>query len=113
MVEGDADPARRGDAGGLRGRRRVQRRAPGERRLGVRRRPAPGRHRHGRATPRGGEVVTTEGPFAETKEQLGGFWVIEAADLDAALAWAAKGVGGLRGAGRGAAVPGRARGLTP
>ena len=32
----------------------------------------------------------TDGPFAETKEQLGGFWVIEAPDLDAALAWAAK-----------------------
>jgi hypothetical protein len=39
----------------------------------------------------GGKVVTTDGPFAETKEQLGGFWVIEADDLDAALAWAAKG----------------------
>jgi hypothetical protein len=39
----------------------------------------------------GGQVVTTDGPFAETKEQLGGFWVIRAADLDAALAWAAKG----------------------
>ena len=38
-----------------------------------------------------GQVVTTDGPFAETKEQLGGFWVIEAPDLDAALAWAAKG----------------------
>ena len=38
-----------------------------------------------------GEVLTTDGPFPETKEQLGGFWVIEAADLDAALAWAAKG----------------------
>ena len=37
-----------------------------------------------------GEVLTTDGPFAETKEQLGGFWVIEADDLDAALAWAAK-----------------------
>ena len=37
-----------------------------------------------------GEVLTTDGPFAETKEQLGGFWVIEASDLDAALAWAAK-----------------------
>ncbi len=37
-----------------------------------------------------GEVLTTDGPFAETKEQLGGFWVIEAADLDAALALAAK-----------------------
>src|SRR5437879_7403389 len=33
----------------------------------------------------GGKVVTTDGPFAETKEQLGGFWVIKAADLDAAL----------------------------
>jgi hypothetical protein len=39
---------------------------------------------------RDGEVVTTDGPFAETKEQLGGFWIIEAADLDAALAWAGK-----------------------
>ncbi|MGH9132224.1 MAG: YciI family protein [Acidimicrobiales bacterium] len=38
-----------------------------------------------------GQVVTTDGPFAETKEQLAGFWVIEAPDLDAALAWAAKG----------------------
>ena len=37
-----------------------------------------------------GDVLTTDGPFAETKEQLGGFWVIQAADLDAALAWAAK-----------------------
>jgi hypothetical protein len=37
-----------------------------------------------------GEVVTTDGPFAETKEQIGGFWVIAADDLDAALAWAAK-----------------------
>jgi len=39
---------------------------------------------------RDGEVVTTDGPFAEAKEQLGGFWVIKAPDLDAALAWAAK-----------------------
>jgi len=38
-----------------------------------------------------GEMLTTDGPFAETKEQLGGFWIIEAPDLDAALAWAAKG----------------------
>jgi hypothetical protein len=33
----------------------------------------------------GGEVSMTDGPYAETKEQMGGFWVIEAADLDAAL----------------------------
>ena len=39
----------------------------------------------------GGKVVTTDGPFAEAKEHLGGFWVIEAPDLDAAIAWAAKG----------------------
>jgi hypothetical protein len=38
----------------------------------------------------GGDVVTTDGPFAETKEQLGGFWVIKADDLDAALSWAGK-----------------------
>jgi hypothetical protein len=38
----------------------------------------------------GGEVLTTDGPFAESKEQLGGFWVIQAPDLDAALAWAEK-----------------------
>ncbi len=45
-----------------------------------------------------GDVITTDGPFAETKEQLGGFWVIEAADLDAALAWAAKGSAACMGA---------------
>jgi hypothetical protein len=38
----------------------------------------------------GGEVVTTDGPFVEAKEHLGGFYIIEAADLDAALGWAAK-----------------------
>ena len=38
-----------------------------------------------------GDPIMTDGPFAETKEQLGGFWIIEAPDLDAALAWAAKG----------------------
>ena len=37
-----------------------------------------------------GEVLTSDGPFAESKEQLGGFWVIEADNLDAALGWAAK-----------------------
>ncbi len=36
------------------------------------------------------EVLTTDGPFAETKEHIGGFWVIQAPDLDAALDWAAK-----------------------
>jgi hypothetical protein len=37
-----------------------------------------------------GQVLTTDGPFVETKEQLGGFWVIKAQDLDEALAWAQK-----------------------
>ncbi len=39
----------------------------------------------------GGQAVTTDGPYAETKEQLGGFWVIKAADRASALDWAAKG----------------------
>ncbi len=36
----------------------------------------------------GDNVSMTDGPYAETKEQMGGFWVIEAADLDEALDWA-------------------------
>ncbi|MDX2031431.1 MAG: YciI family protein [Blastocatellia bacterium] len=39
---------------------------------------------------RNGEVVTTDGPYAETKEQLGGYYLIEAENLDQALAWARK-----------------------
>lgn len=39
---------------------------------------------------RDGKTVTTDGPFAETKEGLGGFYLIEAKDLDEALGWAAK-----------------------
>jgi hypothetical protein len=38
----------------------------------------------------GGEPAVTDGPFAETKEQLMGFWIIEAANLDEALDWAKK-----------------------
>ena len=34
-----------------------------------------------------GKVVVTDGPYLETKEHTGGFWVLEAADLDEALAW--------------------------
>ena len=36
------------------------------------------------------ETLTTDGPFAETKEQLGGYYLIEAESLDEAIAWAAK-----------------------
>jgi hypothetical protein len=39
----------------------------------------------------------TDGPFSEAKEQLGGFWVIEAPDLDVALALAAKGSAACEG----------------
>ena len=39
---------------------------------------------------RGGKVFTTDGPFAETKEQLGGFFLIEASDLNDALRMASK-----------------------
>jgi hypothetical protein len=39
----------------------------------------------------GAETVITDGPFVESKEWIGGFWVIEAPDLDAALRWAAEG----------------------
>ena len=38
----------------------------------------------------GDEVLTTDGPFVEAKEHLGGFYIIEAPDLDAALGWASK-----------------------
>ena len=37
-----------------------------------------------------GEVLITDGPYLETKELVGGFWVLEAADLDEALAWGRK-----------------------
>ena len=40
--------------------------------------------------PDGNEVLTTDGPFAEGKEHVGGFWVIRAPDLDAALEWGRK-----------------------
>ena len=38
----------------------------------------------------GGKVITSDGPFAETKEQLGGFYLIDAEDLDVAIEWAGK-----------------------
>jgi hypothetical protein len=37
-----------------------------------------------------GEVILTDGPFAETREQLGGFYVLDCADLDEAIRWASK-----------------------
>lgn len=38
----------------------------------------------------GGEVLNTDGPFVESREHLGGFYIIEADDLDAAIAWGSK-----------------------
>ncbi len=38
----------------------------------------------------GGKVLVTDGPYTETKEHIGGFWVLEAADTDEALAWGRK-----------------------
>ncbi len=39
---------------------------------------------------KGGDVLTTDGPFAEGKEHVGGFWVIRTPDLDSALEWGRK-----------------------
>ena len=38
-----------------------------------------------------GKVLVTDGPYTETKEHMGGFWILECADMDEALAWARKG----------------------
>ena len=48
-----------------------------------------GRAKSLRAQP-DGKVLITDGPYLETKEQIGGFWVLEAADLDEALEWGRK-----------------------
>jgi hypothetical protein len=45
----------------------------------------------------GGEVSMTDGPYAESKEQMGGFWIIEAPDFDAALEWARRGAAACEG----------------
>ncbi len=37
-----------------------------------------------------GAVLVTDGPYLETKEHIGGFWVLELADMDAAVAWGRK-----------------------
>ena len=38
-----------------------------------------------------GKLLVTDGPYIETKEHMGGFWILEAANLEEALAWAKKG----------------------
>jgi hypothetical protein len=49
-----------------------------------------------RAQPKGG-VLITDGPYLETKEHVGGFWILECADMDDAVAWARKGVAAMPG----------------
>ena len=39
---------------------------------------------------RDGTVLVTDGPYTETKEHMGGFWILEAANMDEALGWAKK-----------------------
>src|SRR5262245_14278706 len=48
-----------------------------------------------RAQPNG-EVLLTDGTYIETKEQIGGFWILETANLDEAVAWARKGAKACR-----------------
>lgn len=43
-----------------------------------------------------GQALATDGPFAESKEHIGGFYIIEAPDLDAALSWASKATAAVR-----------------
>jgi hypothetical protein len=44
-----------------------------------------------------GDVLVTDGPYIETKEHIGGFWLLEAADLDEVTAWVRKGGPALYG----------------
>ena len=46
-----------------------------------------------------GSVLVTDGPYLETKEHIGGFWILECANMDEALAWARKGIGATKGGG--------------
>src|ERR1700742_4449497 len=45
----------------------------------------------------GGKVLVTDGPYTETKEHIGGFWILECADMEEAVAWSRKGVAATRG----------------
>jgi hypothetical protein len=51
---------------------------------------SPARSARSLRTQPAGKVLVTDGPYIETKEHIGGFWVLEAADLDEAVAWGRK-----------------------
>jgi hypothetical protein len=57
---------------------------------------------------RDGKLLTTDGPFAETKEQLGGYYIVDVANLDEAVKWAAR-----CPAAQGGSIEVRPIGLTP
>lgn len=46
-----------------------------------------------------GQVLVTDGPYLEAKEHIGGFWILECADMNEAVAWARKAVSATRGQG--------------
>jgi len=46
-----------------------------------------------------GQVLVTDGPYTETKEHIGGFWILEAEDMNEALRWARKGAATCRASG--------------
>ena len=51
---------------------------------------APAAHAKSLRPQRNGELLISDGPYSEAKEHVGGFWILEAADMDEALAWARK-----------------------
>ena len=62
---------------------------------------------------RDGALERTDGPYLDSKEHIGGFWIIDVPDLDAAQAWADQRHGRLPGRRRGPPVPGLVRRPTP
>ena len=44
-----------------------------------------------------GDLLVTDGPYLETKEHVGGFWILETADMDEAIAWARRGASAYPG----------------
>jgi len=58
---------------------------------------SPARHARTLRAQADGSVLVTDGPYIETKEHIGGFLLLEAADLEAAIAWARKGASVFRG----------------